>query len=1036
MLDTDEIKKNEVLGVELAPVETVGGQVKLGEKSASSVASLNRTPLLEKMLKAAPNFAAQQQKLNGQEPVIKNNPALGEYQLIDDLGGLMHGTYLQATNSESHAEDRSLVSRNSMSETASLVNYRAATDFSGYGHLKNNTETTKSVEVVYTLPTFEGKQGTAQVVLDGARINEFDGLEYKDEKGNVIPGFDITYSYQGHEGEYSTIDTLKQRDDFSWEKVTAIMVFGSLLPNSSYRVEFPFKITNLENINTQEQFNLNEYAFYDLTVNKHTTSQLNFRLSTPVFAHDAYQNIPFMALSRTEDGDEVFSEDVQAMMPTLGEVSYAISNFNDEVSFEIDEDNVMWQGGQYFFKLAVIQSAIQEKGFSVDVDKTGRKLMRAAAFMVQPTYLDFENFDFIPYIVIHQLLITKSFTLKAEAKDDWNSFGGVEKVCGLSSTNEELPVSPEQTFIVDNSELVDATPGDYNVIIGYFLNGSEDNDMLITSPVKVRMVENKQTINVYYVDLVDVPNKAKGDLQPSDGKILENQTQTFTGKGDEEYHNQLWGEENGFEIYEYEQGAKSGAYVGGQPTKDYYVYLIHKIEKIAEDHQVTRTITFNMPDGSKQIIKQIGKIQRLGITDKTANEQTWSDWSKATLPAVTAPHVPGYMVKNVDAEPISLTSKDSNINVIYHPKQVKVKIKYVDEAGNEIDEQIISGLAGDLISHKPTVETDRLADEGYVIVDNELPQNARLMAEDGEQEKEYKIIISKQNSQIQQITVFYVDVPDDRLPIVKPSSGRIIDNRTQRLNVTEGQTYNNKLWDFESAGYELFKADKGALKGKYFAGSPEQQYYVYLTHQTTPLKKEHHVTRAIQSTMPDQTQQVVTQEAIVTRFGVHDEVLGSDIWQEWSKEVRPEYIPTPIDGYDTLTIPAEQVDENASDRSEKIVYTPQTAKIQVKFIDQTGTELASKELIGKTGEEFDYDPTSQIKSFEAEGYVLDKNTVPADHHFLAGTQTYVINLKKLVAVTPHGNSETESTIEQIKSTDDEKTENKRGIFAAFKGYFK
>ena len=536
--------KNEVLVVELAPVETVGGQVKLGEKSASSVASLNRTPLLGKMLKAVPNFAAQQQKLNGQEPVIKNNPALGEYQLIDDLGGLMHGTYLQATNSESQDKDRSLVSRNSMSETASLVNYRAAADFSGYGHLKNNTETTKSVEVVYTLPTFEGKQGTVQIVLDGARINEFDGLEYKDEKGNVIPGFDITYSCQGHEGEYSTIDTLKQRDDFSWEKVTAVMVFGSLLPNSSYRVEFPFKtfpfkITNLENINTQEQFNLNEYAFYDLTVNMHTTSQLNFRLSTPVFVHDAYQNIPFMALSRTEDGDEVFPEDVQAMMPTLGEVPYAISNFNDEISFETDGDNVMWQGGQYFFKLAAIQGAIQEKGFSVNVDKTGRKLMEASAFMVQPTYLDFESFDFIPYVVIHQLLITKSFTLKAEAKDDWNSFGGIEKVCGLSATNEELPVSPEQTFIVDASELVDATPGDYNVIIGYFLNGSEDNDMLITSLAKVRMVENKQTINVYYVDLVNIPDKTKDDLQPSGGKILENQTQTFTGQDDEDYHNEL-----------------------------------------------------------------------------------------------------------------------------------------------------------------------------------------------------------------------------------------------------------------------------------------------------------------------------------------------------------------------------------------------------------------------------------------------------------------------------------------------------------------
>ena len=41
-----------------------------------------------------------------------------------------------------------------------------------------------------------------------------------------------------------------------------------------------------------------------------------------------------------------------------------------------------------------------------------------------------------------------------------------------------------------------------------------------------------------------------------------------------------------------------------------------------------------------------------------------------------------------------------------------------------------------------------------------------------------------------------------------------------------------------------------------------------------------------------------------------------------------------------------------------------------------------------------------------------------------------------MAVTPYGNSETESSMEQIKSTDDDKTENKKGIFAAFKGYFK
>lgn len=188
--------------------------------------------------------------------------------------------------------------------------------------------------------------------------------------------------------------------------------------------------------------------------------------------------------------------------------------------------------------------------------------------------------------------------------------------------------------------------------------------------------------------------------------------------------------------------------------------------------------------------------------------------------------------------------------------------------------------------------------------------------------------------------------------------------------------------------------------------------------------------------MPDKTQQVVTQEAIATRFGVHDEVLGSDIWQEWSKGVIPEYIPAPIAGYDASAIPAEQVDDNASDRNKKISYTPQPAKILVKFIDQTGAELTSEELTGVTGEEFNYDPTPQIKSFEDEGYVLDENSFPADHHFTAGEQTYTITLNKLVAVTPHGNSEAESTIEQIKSNDDDKTGNKKEIFAAFKGYFK
>lgn len=1041
MLETDETKKNKVIGVNLVSTETIGGQVKLrNDLSASSVAPLNESPSMKKLLESVPNFAAQQQKLSVQEPVIKNNPALGVYELNDDLDGLQHGTYLQATNRESHTKDRSLVSRNGMKETASLVNYKSATDLSGYGHLKNATETAKSVEVVYTFPAFESvNNGKAQVVIDGSRVNEFDGFEYKDEKGNVIPGFDITYSYKGHEGEYSTIDTLKQRDDFSWDKVTAIMVFGSLLPNSSYRVEFPFKIINIDNLNSQVNFHLNEYAFYDLTINKHTTSRLNFRLSTPIFAHDDYQAVHFVALDRTEDGCQVLPSEVQELMPTLGEVPHVISNFKDEVTIDSSEsaENVLWQGGHYFFTLAAIQSAIQENGYSVDVDETGRKLMDAYAFAVQTEQLDLETVDFIPYVVIHQLLVTKDFVLKAEAKDNWTPYDGIIKVKGLSVNNEEVAVSPEQTFIVDSSELDSAKPGKYNIMIGYFLNGSEDGSMLLTSPATVTVVENKQTVNVYYVDLVNAADKSKGELQPSDGKILEDHTQTFTGKGDTTYNNHLWGPDDGYELFKYDDGAQKGTYAGGQPARDYYVYLTHKIEKIDEDHRVTRTITFNMPTGAKQVIKQIGRIQRFGVTDMTTGEKTWSDWNTATLPAVTAPAIPGYTSKNVPEQFISLTTKNSSLDITYKPKKVSAKIKFVDEDGNMIDVQTIEGLAGEVIDYSSITGINQLAEQGYLIVDDELPRNTYFEITDDGQPQEYQIVVSKQGTQVQPVTVFYVDIPYDRLPIVKPASGKILEGHTQQLEVAEGESYTNELWDYDANGYNLFKADQGATAGKYFAGSPEQQYYVYLTHKVTPLKDEHKVTRTIEVEMPDQTHQEIVQEAVAMRLGMHDEVTGQDIWQDWTAGILPAYTPTTVDGYEAEVVPALSVDKDATDYEASITYAPKPAEIVVKFSDQFGEEIKVKSLKGKTGAEFNYDPADDIKVFEDEGYTLEDSNFPADHHFAAGKQTYVIKLNKLVPVTPHSAESSETVVTSINQPikSDEDTSNKKGIFAAFKGLF-
>lgn len=1036
MLESDELKKDKVIGVDLASTETIGGQVSLATNpSTPRVTALTETAAMKEALEKVPNFAAQQQKLSGQEPVIKNHPGLGEYELIDDLDGLQHGTYLEATNSEGHTQSRSVVGRPSLAETAALVNYKALERFSGFGHLKNATETAKSVEVVYTLPAFNQTSGKARVVLDDRRINEFDGLEYKDEKGNVIPGFDITYSYQGHEGEYSTIDTLKQRDDFSWEKITAVMVFGSLLPNSSYRIEFPFKLMDEQGIDVRLDYHLNEYAFYDLTLNKHTTSQFNFRLSTPVFARADYAEVPLLGLTISEEETTVLPSAVQELMPRLGDLPYAISNFGSTVSIDDVEntEDVLWQGGQYIFSLSQVQAVIQEYGYSIGVDQTGRKLMATAAYRVGEGYLDLTSCDFIPYIRVYQLLVTQEFTLKAELRDKWTPVAGIVSVRGLSAENEELPVSPEQAFIVDDSAIEDGKPGKYELIIGYYLNGSEDESMLITVVTTVNIVENKQTINVYYVDLVTASDKPKDKLTPDDGKILAAQTQTLTGKGDEVYQNQLWGLEEGYELFAFDQGAKEGTYHGGEPAVDYYVYLTHQIDKIDEDHQVTRKVTFKMPDGTKQVVKQTGRIQRFGIVDQTDGEKTWSEWSQATLPAVAAPQIPGYTGKGVEAQVISLTTKDSMVERDYQPQDVSVKIKLVDEDNHVLGEEDITGKVGELVNYQPTVEIDALAEQGYLIIDNELAHDARFSAE---ADQEYRIILSKKDAKEQQVSVYYVDVPLDRLPIVKPASGKILSKQTQKLMVPAGESYTNDLWDYESAGYRLFKADKGALKGKYFAGSTEQQYYVYLIHQTSPLTDEHRVTRTIDLVMPDGTTQEIVQEAVATRSGNHDLVTDEDQWQPWQRGILPEYQPTSIDGYQVDSIPATEVDLQTQDQAETVTYIPQPAEAIIKFSDQFDEEIFTKTLKGVTGEEFAYDPAEEIKSLEEKGYNLEDNPLDNIHQFAAGKQTYVIKFVKFVPVTPHSEeSATEMANVNEQVADEKNTADKKGIFAAFRGLF-
>lgn len=1042
MLETDK-KQIGVVNVDLVTTETIGGKVSAKKSMSASSAAAEVFGKTTAMDGSVSDFAARQATLNVSEPAIKNNSVLGPYHLNDEEG-LQHGTYLEATNRESHKKSRSQASQYKMKEIASLVNYKAASDLTGYGHVKNTTDVAKSIEVVYTMPSFESvTDSDVQLVIDGDRVNEFDGLQYKDEKGNVIPGFDITYSYQGHDGEYSTIDTLKQRDDFSWDKVTAVMVFGSLLPNSSYRINFPLKVVKNGTITAADQidYSLNEYAFYDLTANKHVNSRLNFRLSTPVFSLKDYGNTQFAGLMADDDQWKKLPEELQKLMPTLAEIPSVISNFTTSASLpsEVTDqgEKVLWQGGYYFFTLAPIQNIVQEHGFSVSVNETGHKLMNAYAYAANSEHAVENNAEFIPYLVLHQLLQTQEFVLKTEKKESWSHDDGIVKVCGLTTENEEIEVDPEQTFIVDDSEIDENKAGEYQVMIGYYLNGSEDADMLITCPTKVRLVENKQTINIYYVDIVSAKGKDKDRLQPADGALLKEHTQSLTGKGDTVYHNQLFGTASGYEIFKADPAAEEGTYVGGQPAQDYYVYLTHKVESINEQHKITRKITFNMPAGAKQLVKQAGSIQRFGLVDRVTGEKKWGAWTKATLLAVNAPVVAGYTSDSVEAEPVTLTSKSSNVTIDYQPATVSAKVEFVDEEGKLIASQTLQGLAGELIDFTDLDKAVKLADEGYTVIKNSLITGARFSA-DGD--KKYEIVLSNKNAETQPVYVYYIDVPFEQLPLVKPTSGKVIETQTQKLQVTEGNDYSNKLWDFDRAGYELFQADEGATAGKYVAGSQAQRYYVYLTHKVIPLEDHHTVKRTINIKMPDNTEQAVLQTATATRTGYHDEVTNKDVWQDWQDATLPEYQPAKLAGYKAETVVSEVVTAESADSKASITYVALPAQMTINFIDQLGETLASKVVLkGVTGEKYNYDSHEEIEHLTSEGYHLVTNDIPADDHFAAGARTYTVKFNKLAAVQPQSETEIKQVNTKEKPVENTKpasaADSKKGIFSTLKGFF-
>ncbi|MDM8304538.1 mucin-binding protein, partial [Limosilactobacillus vaginalis] len=128
---------------------------------------------------------------------------------------------------------------------------------------------------------------------------------------------------------------------------------------------------------------------------------------------------------------------------------------------------------------------------------------------------------------------------------------------------------------------------------------------------------------------------------------------------------------------------------------------------------ITRTINVTTPDGKTTTTTQVAKIYRDATYDNVTGEVTYGKWSTDTWKAFTPTAIPGYTVETVPVVEVKNGQRDVTVNVTYTAKNIQNIIKYVDENGNVVKTDTVTGKLGDPI--KVTIPT------GYHVADGKLP---------------------------------------------------------------------------------------------------------------------------------------------------------------------------------------------------------------------------------------------------------------------------------------------------------------------------
>ncbi|WP_449457745.1 mucin-binding protein, partial [Streptococcus suis] len=263
--------------------------------------------------------------------------------------------------------------------------------------------------------------------------------------------------------------------------------------------------------------------------------------------------------------------------------------------------------------------------------------------------------------------------------------------------------------------------------------------------------------------------------------------------------------------------------------------------------------------------------------------------------------------------------------------------------------------------------------------------------------------VTPNQSTLNTIVVYTPDVQKASVDFIDETSGTTLhtENLTGVSDETIGYSTEEKIAYYESIGYELvidgYPADSVYDKD----GNVDQNFTVTLRQKVVPVTPENPtnpkdgstleltrtVTRTIEYKYIDENGQeasaTVTQTATFTRTATVNMVTGEVTYGDWtSEDAELDAVDSPvIDGYtpNLANVPALTVDAATEDQSVVVIYTPDTQKATITYIDETtGETITVDEVTGDTDSPIGYTTADRIKVLEEQGYELVTDGYPAD----------------------------------------------------------